>query len=250
MENIIQIKDLKKEYTDSTGYTNVLFSGLNFIVEKNKITSILAPTGSGKSSLLKIVAGLEAQTTGEIIPGELNTAFIPSFDSIFPWLNVKENITYNFSEGLQPDIDSAINFAGLDGYEDHYPHPKSSGFILRVALARSILRKPDLILLDEPFETVKPSVRQDLMELVRRISTELGITILIASANIGRSIFMSDKLFVMRKNPGEIVEAFDINLDRVRNKKLFSSEEYISWKNRVEDTIEKISGLNEYEFTL
>lgn len=250
MNNLIEIKELSKGYKDSTGYTKVLFENLSFCIDQKKVTTILAPAGSGKSSLLKIIAGLELQSTGDVIDNQVSKIYIPSADSTFPWLNVRDNISYSLKNVSEAEIDDAVAFVGLEGYEDHFPHPASKGFHLRIAIARSIIRKPDLIILDEPFESVKPLVRQSLIDLVIKINREFGIAILIASTNIGRSVFISDKLFLMRKNPGEIVNEFNISYTGQRNINLYSSDEYLEMKNSLEEKIRDFAGLNEYEFTI
>ncbi len=250
MKNLIEINGLTKEYKDSTGYTNLLFRGLDFAVEEKKITTLLAPVGSGKSSMLKVIAGLEPQTAGEINSNFKCSIYIPTDSSIFPWLDVNSNIKYNLPNVSETELQDALQFTGLDGYEDHIPNPKSKGFQLRTALARAIVRKPDLIILDEPFDIIKPSVRQLLVELVIRINRELGIAILMTSTNISRAILVSDKLIVMRKNPGEIIGEFEIGLDADRTLALYESAEFKSIKSNVEETIKSVRDLNEYEFTL
>ena len=151
MEKYFEVNSLSKDYTDSSGFTVHLLEGISFEIEKGSITSLLAPTGAGKSSLLRILSGLDTQTTGTVKVNSENKkiVYIPSAPSSFPWYSVKENLSLVSND--ENKINSVIKDVGLEGYENHFPDNNSLGFRFRISLARALAAGADIIILDEPF---------------------------------------------------------------------------------------------------
>jgi NitT/TauT family transport system ATP-binding protein len=245
----IRIDNLTKSYSDGTGFTKLLFEDLSFELEHIGITSILAPKGSGKTSLLKIIAGLEEPVKGAV-SGNDDVLYIPDEYSIFPWLTVSENITYNFESPDKVRLDKVIEMVGLQGYEDHIPQMDSNGFVFRVALARSILRKPGFLLLDEPFEKMKPEIRKKCLVLVRQLAIELKIPVLLATKNISSSVYLSDRVLLLKSNPAAIVADEKIDFRDFRDAEFLSSEEFYKYFEKIEKIIEKQADLHTYQFSI
>lgn len=202
-------------------------------VSSGLLVSVLAPFGSGKSTLLKILAGLES-FDGEIrlngnritnLNGEI--IYIPEKFASFPWLNVRENIELPAKmlkrSPKQFDTKELINLVGLSGYEDFYTSSFVSGFRVRIAIARALSFGPKLILLDDVFKELDGDTREGLINLIKLVSTKKNTSFIFATTNIADAILMSQKVFLMRKNPGKIIKEINIpKLDQSDNSEIIT----------------------------
>lgn len=232
MKYELEIKNLSKEFVDETGFKNKLFQNISFKIEKSSITTLLAPTGSGKTSFLKIISGLDKPTAGETVNENSNIVFIPSEPSSFPWMTVEENIHFVLKE--KSDVKKIIKLVGLEGYENHIPNNKSLGFRFRISLARALVSKPSLIVLDEPFTQMDVQTKSEIYELVRKINNSEKQTILLGTTNITEAIYLSDKIVLMKKNPGEIIEEINVEFGKDRTLDILDKEEFHSLRTRIE----------------
>ncbi len=238
---MLEIKNISKSYTDEFGFNVNLLNNISFTVHDAKVCSIIAPSGSGKSSLLKIIAGLESSSNGEIVNTDSKSViYITSEPSSFPWLNVKENIQFGVKDNTGIDIDSILKIVGLDGYEKHFPHNKSLGFRFRIYLGRSIAHKPSVIVIDEPFNKMNGETKSELYMLIRDIAKSLSISFLFTTTNISEALFLSDQIYLMKKNPGEIFKSISNNLPADRNMNIFISEEFEELRTSVEKSFKSI----------
>lgn len=245
---MIELKNITKEYTNQAGYKTTLLDKINLTVEQGIISSILAPAGSGKSTLLKIVSGLEPDNSGEIINCD-NIIYIPSEPSSFPWLNVKENILLGIRKD-ETDFTNIIKLVGLEGYENHFPNNKSLGFRFRIALARSIIRNPKLICLDEPFNYFDSETKYEIYSLLFKINLTFHTTFLLVTTNISEALFLSKKIFFMKKNPGQIISSMDVDFSSERNFELFQKEEFILLRTKVESIFKTVKPDNIINFSI
>jgi len=240
MNKILEVKKLSKDYNDATGFNVHLLEDISLEVTENSITSILAPTGAGKSSLLKILSGIETSTSGQV---KINSAkqrvvYIPSKPSSFPWFSVKQNIELVNQD--EEKIKSIIEFVGLEGYEDHFPDNNSVGFRFRISLARALAAEPGIIILDEPFgKEIKPVTLQRLYELLLYLKSKLGITFLLGTSNLSEAILLSDEIYLMQKEPGKIIDSIQITFDSERNVELMRTEKFIDYRNKIEELLKK-----------
>ena len=231
-QKIIKIDSLSKKYSDSTGYVVQLFENISFGIEK--VTTVLAPKGSGKSSLLKSIAGIDKGKS--IANGE--NIFIPQKPSSFPWLNVSENITFN-TKIADNELKELIKFVGLEGYEDHFPDNNSVGFRFRISLARAIANNPKLILIDESLTKLAAKRKLEMYSLIRKVSSQKGIPILYATSSVTEAIRLSDKIILLSQNPTEVITEKTILIDdeaRVDSSSIFKIDDYFG-----EEEIEVIS---------
>lgn len=237
---MIEIKNITKIYSDEFGSKIKLFSDFSFSVTASKVTSIIAPVGSGKSSLLKIISGIDREYSGQIIrQREGKVIMIPSEPSSFPWLSVKENILFGTGKNASVNIDEIISLVGLEGYENHYPDNRSIGFRFRISLARSIAHNPVCLCIDEPFTKMDDESKIEIYQLIRQINDKTGITILLTTTNISEAVFLSDKLYLMSKDPGRIFSTLDINFQGIRNASLFNSDIFISYREQIESLFKR-----------
>lgn len=237
----MNIEGLSKVYLDSTGHIVHLLENVDLSFGEGEFTTILAPTGSGKSALLKIISGLETSSSGKIEESTKKKIFIPGEPSSFPWLNVKENILFNISSNDDAELQKIINLVGLEGYKDHYPNNRSLGFRFRISLARAIMNKADLIIIDESFTKMRDEVKRRIYFLLRRIISERKISFLFGTSNISEAILLSDKIFLMDKNPGRILDSFDIEFDDPLRTGFSDSNEYTEYREKIKTYLTKIN---------
>lgn len=236
-----EIKNVSKNYTDEFGFTVKLLKDISLTVNKGSICSIIAPSGSGKSSLLKIISDLEEATSGEIILHEdEKVIYLPSEPSSFPWLNVVENVMFGLNGMDQTDSKELLKLVSLEGYENHFPNNKSLGFRFRIALARSLARKPSNIVIDEPFNKMDELTKSEVYELIRKINSSAGTSFLFATTNISEAVFLSDKIYLMKKNPGEIFESIEVTLPKDRDLLVFSSKDFFNLRAKIENSFKTI----------
>lgn len=245
----ITVKNISKKYTDKVGYSINLLNNISFNIKNNKFVSILAPVGSGKTSLLKIIADLDQPTSGTIETNINKKIFIPSSPSSFPWLSVSENIRFN-SNMNENEIQEIINKVGLHGYEDHLPNNRSEGFRFRISLGRALANKPEIIIIDQPFNKLNTSTRTDIYSLIRDIYLEYSIPFILGTTNITEAILLSDEIYLMKKNPGEIIDNIKINLPKLRKAEIIESDEFISIRSKIENVFKVRADRQLYNFSI
>lgn len=238
MNKILEVNNVSKDYNDETGFNVHLLEDISLEVTENSITTILAPAGAGKTSLLKILSGIESLTSGQIKINSANqrVVYIPSKPSSFPWYSVKQNISLVNRDDEK--IKSIVEFVGLEGYEEHFPDNNSVGFRFRISLARALAVEPSIIILDEPFsKEIKPVTLQRLYELLLSLKSKLGITFLLGTSNLSEAILLSDEIYLMQKEPGKIIDSIQISFDNERNVELMRSEKFIDNRNKIEELL-------------
>lgn len=238
---MIEIKNICKDYSSESGFKNTILKNISFTALDGKITSLIASTGSGKSVLLKIISGLENSTSGEIvISSKKKIIIIPSEPSSFSWLNVYDNVKYGLEKWNEGEINGLIALVGLKGYESFFPDNKSLGFRFRIALARSLAHKPEAILLDEPFNKFDVNTKQEIYSLIREVNKVRNTTILLATTNLTEALFLSDKIYLMKKDPAEIIFDFDIDLPSERDHTIYSSDKFHLLRTQIENSIKGV----------
>jgi len=199
------------------GRETVALEATDLDVAENDFITILGPSGCGKSTLLRIVAGLDRQTTGEVLldgrriagPGADRGMVFQSY-TLFPWLTVRDNVCFGLQERGLPRAeqlhvaDAFIRKVGLVGFEGHYPRQLSGGMQQRTAIARALANGPRMLLMDEPFGALDHQTRELMQELLLGIWEQERKTVLFVTHDIDEAVFIGSRVVVMSARPGRI----------------------------------------------
>lgn len=238
----IKIKNINKKFKTNEKEI-IALNNINLEIEDNELICILGPSGCGKTTLLRLIGGLEKSESGEIIEnGELveepsrERGFVFQQYSLFPWLNVLDNVMFGLEIAGHPKEENIrrakkyLEAVGLEGAEELYPHELSGGMKQRVAIIRSLVNKTKTLLMDEPFSALDMQNRHKLQEELIRIWNKTNNTIVFVTHDVDEAVFLSDRIVIMSKDPGEIKEIFENNLPRPRKREI---EEFIEIQNLV-----------------
>jgi NitT/TauT family transport system ATP-binding protein len=209
----IQVEHLRKSYRGK----GVTLEDTGFAVGEGEFVSLLGPSGCGKSTLLKLMAGLSPATSGTISIGGLTPAqareaisFIFQDATLLPWRTVAGNIALALEfEGVPPAaraprIEAVLKLVGLAEAGAYYPRQLSGGMKMRVSIARALVTTPRLVLMDEPFGALDEITRNYLNEEVLRLKQAQKWTTMFVTHSVPEAVFLSDRVLVMRSNPGGI----------------------------------------------
>ena len=215
-EYVLEVNNLTKRFDDAGG--NEVLTDLSLQVKKREFLCILGPSGCGKTTLLRCIAGFE-QCQGEILvngtrtlqPGTDRIMVFQDFDQLFPWKTVEANVEYPLKLNGVADKTKRREMAGealakvnLAGYEKYYPHQLSGGMKQRVAIAKALALKPQIILMDEPFAALDAMTRRDLQNEMLRISEVEDCTVIFITHNIQEAIILGTRILVLQR-AGKIV---------------------------------------------
>ena len=196
---------------------HVAIDDISFLVGDGELVAIVGPSGCGKSTLLRCIAGLLPPTRGRVVlngvpvtrvPDGLAVVFQDYSRSLYPWLSVRDNVALPLQRTerrravRREAALAALKSVGLADAAAKYPWQLSGGMQQRAAIARALAYDPGLLLMDEPFGSLDAQAREDLEDLVLRVRTERGITILLVTHDIDESVYVGDRVVVLTQAPG------------------------------------------------
>lgn len=218
----LTLDNVSHYYFSKDNYTKAL-EDISFSVEPGEFISILGPSGCGKSTILSIIARLIKQTKGTVQLDEQNhfdsslaIGYMLQQDYLFPWKTILNNvligstITKTMSTSLKNKAKKMLEEVGLKHVTNHYPNELSGGMRQRVALVRTLLNDPPLLLLDEPFSALDYLTKLKLENLVSKLLKSYNKTAILVTHDIGEAISMSDRIILMDASPGTIAKIFTI----------------------------------------
>jgi NitT/TauT family transport system ATP-binding protein len=242
----VALKGVTRVYPALSGQGEVHALGpIDLDIRRGEFFGVVGPSGCGKSTLLETVAGLVRPTTGTVtfegreiggaVPDGIGVVF--QEDASFPWLTVEGNVAFGLRRagpprsGKFPDIDSAeiarrvdgaIEFMGLNGFRRAYPSQLSGGMRQRVCIARTLVMRPRLILLDEPFGALDQQTRLLMGEELLRLWRDTGATVVLITHSLDEAAMLSDRVAVMSSRPGRFIAMLETNWPRERDSRIVS----------------------------
>jgi len=247
---IIELKNICQSYDN--GETLIIEDfNLKIIdrINQGQFVVILGSSGCGKSTILRYIAGLQKPTSGEVfINGELRTnEAIPmvfqQFDSSLPWLSVLQNVQLPLNlrgirkKEAQERAMEIIQTVGLEGHEGKYAqYPLlSGGQLQRVAIARSLIFNPHIILMDEPFGSLDTNTRAKMQLMLLNIWTKYQSTVIFVTHDISEAVFLADDIYVMGGRPAKIIKDFHIDIPFPREREVKHSPFFVSYVAEIEE---------------
>jgi ABC-type Fe3+/spermidine/putrescine transport system ATPase subunit len=208
MEPVLALRDVSKHYR-----TQRAVDGVSLEVGRGEFHALLGPSGCGKTTTLRLIAGFEQPSSGEILlngrridalrPYERNVSTVFQSYALFPHLTVRDNIEFGLrrqgAAGIDARVREVLDLVRLSGKESRYPAEISGGEKQRVALARSLVLRPDLLLLDEPLSALDPSLRKQVRAELKSLQRSVGITFLFVTHDQEEALSMSDRITVLNQ---------------------------------------------------
>ena len=238
----ISIAEVNKQFINPQGETITALSNIDLVIKPGSFVSLIGPSGCGKSTLLRLIAGLiqpdkgTLELDGERIvrPGS-DRGFMFQEHTLFPWLNIYENVAFGLrARGLYrervKDVQEIIKLVGLSGFEKYYPHQLSGGMCQRASLARALVGRPRVLLLDEPLGALDAFTRMNMQDEILRIWKEEAMTMVMVTHDVDEAIYLSDQIVVMTPRPGRITKIVNVEMGRPRAR---SSEEFLHYHGEV-----------------
>lgn len=258
MKTLIDIKDLDRTYWDNAGQEIAALRNINLQIREGEFITFIGSSGCGKTTLLRLIAGLDRPERGEI-SYDGNIIDGPSFDrgfifqqsALYPWLSVRENAAFGLrARGVydqkQKNIDELIKMMGLEGFENAYPYEISGGMAQRVSIIRSLINEPKILLLDEPLGALDAFKRVEMQNLLLDVWKKTKTTMAMVTHDVDEAIYLSERIAIMTSRPGRISEILNVDIaDRNRN-----SDEFILLRKKILEILELASAPNQAEFYL
>ena len=214
----------------------VALRDMDLTVNEGDFVSLLGPSGCGKSTALRLIAGLARPTSGTIRwtggqdAGDLGIVF--QEPTLMPWARVAENVWLpfrlrgkSFAE-VREDVEEALRLVGLEKFQRAFPRELSGGMRMRVSIARALVTKPRLILMDEPFAALDEITRFRLNNDLLALREAIGCTVIFVTHSVFESVFLSDRIVVMAARPGRVIHELEVDAPYPREERFRTSPEY------------------------
>ncbi len=237
-QTVVSMRNVSKVFSNGT----LALKDMSLDVERGEFLSLLGPSGCGKSTALRIIAGLGGASSGTIDwpSSKINSRGLPEGDvgfvfqepTLMPWQTVFGNVYLPLRlEGVSKSaararIMETLASVGLADFADAYPRELSGGMKMRVSIARALVTKPKLLLMDEPFAALDEITRQKLNDDVLRLWKQSGVTVIFVTHSVFESVYLSNRIVVMKARPGQVFADLPLNGSGERNAEYRTSEEY------------------------
>ncbi|MDR1126651.1 MAG: ABC transporter ATP-binding protein [Treponema sp.] len=241
-ETLIAVDNVSRTYRDADGEPLEALKDVSLDIRKGEFITFIGPSGCGKTTLLRLIAGLDRPQRGrlsingnEITGPSEKRGFVFQQPTLFPWATVYENVAvglkargvYKEKKYLIKDYTSMI---GLGGFEKAYPHEISGGMAQRVAVVRSLINEPEILLLDEPFGALDAFKRIELQDQLLDIWRKTRATMAMVTHDVDEAIYMSERIVVMTPRPGRIASMIDVDLSGEKNR---NNDDFIDLRKNI-----------------
>lgn len=249
--SFIRLENVSKIFSSRKGEVEAV-RGFSFSINKGEVVTLVGASGCGKTTVLNMVAGFTAPTSGRVLLEEEPVSrveprcgMIFQTYALFPWLTVRENVEFGPKvKGISRKIRKKtaleyIEMAGLTEFADAYPGELSGGMRQRVALCRALANKPDILLCDEPFAALDAMTRQVMQQELLNIVSRSGQTVFFITHSIDEALILSDRVVVMSARPGQVKAEYAIELPRPRKIDVQLTDDYLNIKRKIWNLVEE-----------
>ena len=246
---ILEVRNLNKIFS-AQGKDTVALRDVSFTTHRREFLCIIGPSGCGKSTLVRILAGLEQQTSGDVLldgkpvkgPGRDRGMVFQTY-TLFPWLTVKKNVMFGLEVNNAGKSEAEaqalqwLDLVGLGKFADSYPYQLSGGMKQRVAIVRALANQPRILLMDEPFGALDAQTRARMQAHLLEIWRKIDITVIFITHDLDEAIFLADRILVLKPHPGEVIEMIEVPVPRPRHESQVNAEEFLATRRRVDELI-------------
>jgi NitT/TauT family transport system ATP-binding protein len=238
---LVTLRGLRKSFPGPVdgGRRVRALGGLDLQVREGEFLSLLGPSGCGKTTALRIIAGLEAPDEGSVegealSPGEGGLSFVFQEPNLLPWASTADNVWFPLRlagvgrAAARQRIEAVLSLVGIADFAEALPRTLSGGMRMRVALARALVTRPRLLLMDEPFAALDEITRLRLNDDLLRLQAETGCTIVFVTHSVYESAYLSTRLVVLSQRPGRVVAEIPITLPPLRNEAMRRDPRYLA----------------------
>jgi NitT/TauT family transport system ATP-binding protein len=225
----ITVSNLSKIY-GAGEFAKPVVQNCSFTIERGKLTVMIGPSGCGKSTLIRLLAGFERPSSGDITIGGkpvtgpgLDRLVVFQETALFPWMSTYDNIMFGprargeDTPEMRAIAEALLQKVGLDGFRKKYPSQLSGGMQRRAELARSMINRPDVMILDEPFRGLDAMTKRLMQEYFANLYEEFRRTTFFVTTDIDEAIYLADRILIMSNIPTQVREMVDVDLPRPRH---------------------------------
>lgn len=256
--NIVELRNISQSYD---GGQSFIIQDLDFMIEdkpaQGQFVVILGMSGSGKSTILRYIAGLQKPTSGEVLlhgkplDDSKRVGMVFQQYSSLPWMTVLENVALALKFKGMEDKErkdramEMIEMVGLSGHEDKFAqYPTlSGGQLQRVAIARSLLANPEILLMDEPFGALDINTRLQMQDMLAKIWLKFHPTVIFVTHDITEAVYLGDDIYIMKSRPSQFVEHINVDLPFHRSRETKRDPHFVELVHEVEDKMIEVAKL-------
>lgn len=245
----LEVSGLTKTFETTRGTVTAL-SDVSFSVHKREFMCVIGPSGCGKSTLARVLAGLEAPTSGDVRvygqpvsgPGPDRGMVFQSY-TLFPWQTVKQNVMFGplmagaSRNSAESEARQWIELVGLTKFENAYPQQLSGGMKQRVAIARALANQPRVLFMDEPFGALDAQTRCQMQSHLLDIWKNVDITIVFITHDLDEAVFLSDRILVLDPHPGRVREMIEVPVPRPRHNDQLFEPSFMAVRKHIDNLI-------------
>lgn len=256
---ILKIENVNRTYYDETDNQVEALQDINLTVRRGEFLSIIGSSGCGKTTLLRLIAGLDKPESGTLtldgnpITGpDPQRGYVFQQGGLFQWLTVEKNIAIGLKarrvyKKNKERISHYIDLIGLNGFEKYYPHQISGGMAQRVAIARALINDPLVLLMDEPMGALDSFTRADIQDKLLELHKKNNTTMILVTHDVDEAIYLSDRIVIMTPRPGRISEIMEVNLPHPRHR---GGPEFLVIRRDILEKFHLASALPQPEYTI